>query len=822
MANTIFRGDAKAVAQVIKITPANVEPGDVFSLTINGKSVEYTAESASVADVVDGLVEAWNASTVPEHSEITAAAVDSDEDGDGDYLTLTADTPGVPFEVTASATDAGGFSIEVSTITEGDPGQNEIQRVSIPSATSGGTFTLTFEGQTTAAIAYDANAAAVQTALEALSNIASGDVEVTGDSPTWTIEFKQAYANTNVAAITGSGASLTGAASLTINTTTEGAPGTNEIQSFNSADQLTAGDIQEEGLFTFITESFEGTVFSNWCSVNATASEIQTAIENLLDNADGNGTGNILVTRTGTTGNYTWTIEFVGALGQQIIDSAFLQIASPDLTVVNLDTDQEGSATAVNEIQTVRINGAPTGGTFTLSFQGQTTAGIAFDASAAIVEAALEALSNIDDVTVSKSGTTYTITFGGTLAGTDVGQLTGSASSLTGGAVSVATTQEAIATENEVQRIAFSQTPSGGTFTLTWNAETTAAIDYDATASEVQTALEGLTTPAPGDFSVSGAAGGPWLVEFTGTYAATDVSAITGTSSLSGSGTQSLTLETTQRSLGPAHFDDPTNWTNARVPDSGNTLYFASGRQDCLYGLKQKTTFTADASSDVLTLAGPVHFVDDQIVQVVSSDTLPAGLSAATNYYVIDSDRDAGTLKLSASSGGAAVNITDAGTGTHTLAVVLTKLVQDSRYTGKIGLPERNANGSYYEYRPTYLAIAATTVELGGGDGSGSGRIKLDTGPFAAAITIYDTGGGADTGLPAVMWKGSSASSDVTVLEGEMGSAILATESAVIDALVIRSGAVFLGTVTIGSIERTGGELLAENVTLNGSLQIRG
>lgn len=41
-----------------------------------------------------------------------------------------------------------------------------------------GTFTLTVEGQTTAGIAYNATAADVQAALEALSNVAVGDVTV--------------------------------------------------------------------------------------------------------------------------------------------------------------------------------------------------------------------------------------------------------------------------------------------------------------------------------------------------------------------------------------------------------------------------------------------------------------------------------------------------------------------------------------------------------------------------------------------------------------------------------------------------------------------
>ena len=54
---------------------------------------------------------------------------------------------------------------------------NETQTVRVTNAT-GGTFTLTFDGQTTAPIAFNATAAAIQAALEALSNIEPGDVVV--------------------------------------------------------------------------------------------------------------------------------------------------------------------------------------------------------------------------------------------------------------------------------------------------------------------------------------------------------------------------------------------------------------------------------------------------------------------------------------------------------------------------------------------------------------------------------------------------------------------------------------------------------------------
>lgn len=101
-----------------------------------------------------------------------------------------------------------------------------------------------------------------------------------------------------------------------------------------------------------------------------------------------------------------------------------------------------------SEVQTITITGTPTGGDFTLTFDGQTTAAIAFDAAAAAVQSALEALSNIapGDVVCTGGplpGAAVTVTFGGTLAGTDVPQMTANDAGLTGGtdpAVVIATT----------------------------------------------------------------------------------------------------------------------------------------------------------------------------------------------------------------------------------------------------------------------------------------------------------------------------------------------------------------------------------------------
>jgi hypothetical protein len=98
-----------------------------------------------------------------------------------------------------------------------------------------------------------------------------------------------------------------------------------------------------------------------------------------------------------------------------------------------------------NEAQTLTITGGPTGGTWTGTYAGQTTGAIPFNATAATVRTALEALSTIGVGNVSVTGSAggpYTVTFIGTLAGANLAQMTASGAGLTGGtapSVAVAT-----------------------------------------------------------------------------------------------------------------------------------------------------------------------------------------------------------------------------------------------------------------------------------------------------------------------------------------------------------------------------------------------
>lgn len=105
-------------------------------------------------------------------------------------------------------------------------GANEQQTVTVTGAPTGGTFTLTFNGATTAAIAFNAAAAAVTTALEALPNIGPGNVVSTGGALPGTpvvITFQNQLGRQNVPVMTAAHA-FTGGTSpaIAVTTTTAG------------------------------------------------------------------------------------------------------------------------------------------------------------------------------------------------------------------------------------------------------------------------------------------------------------------------------------------------------------------------------------------------------------------------------------------------------------------------------------------------------------------------------------------------------------------------------------------------------------------------
>ena len=121
--------------------------------------------------------------------------------------------------------------------------------------------------------------------------------------------------------------------------------------------------------------------------------------------------------------------------------------------------------------------------------------------------------------------------------------------------------------------------------------------------------------------------------------------------------------------------------------------------------LGQSDTFTADAGTDICTWTStaniPSNILTGTRVRLTTTTTLPAGLATATDYYVIRLSDTTFSLATSYANAvaGTAINITDAGTGTHTVTWLL------PRYTNGAGL-----NAIFFN--PASTALGAGTPNL--------------------------------------------------------------------------------------------------------------
>lgn len=101
-----------------------------------------------------------------------------------------------------------------------------------------------------------------------------------------------------------------------------------------------------------------------------------------------------------------------------------------------------------------------------------------------------------------------------------------------------------------------------------------------------------------------------------------------------------------------------TTWPTTRADFNSVTVNFVSG---------YAVPFTAVAGTDVLTWGRTP--VASEAVRVVCTDgDLPAPLAVLTDYYV--RDVSGSTCKLALTDGGSAIDITDAGTGTHFVGAI--------------------------------------------------------------------------------------------------------------------------------------------------------
>lgn len=123
----------------------------------------------------------------------------------------------------------------------------------------------------------------------------------------------------------------------------------------------------------------------------------------------------------------------------------------------------------------------------------------------------------------------------------------------------------------------------------------------------------------------------------------------------------------------PDELADTAKFNLGFIPTLTGTVTFADGKSDAVVTATTKTFTTFDLAGDILRVAAGHGASTGQRVKVSSATTLPAGLSATYEYYLRpDVTNPTTDFTLHWTLDGAEnntdrVDVTDAGTGVHTL-----------------------------------------------------------------------------------------------------------------------------------------------------------
>lgn len=386
----------------------------------------------------------------------------------------TADTA---YEVGAQVipTVANGFKYCLTEVFNLSNSSNEQQRILFSSVPTSGTWRLEYgPSETTTDLAFNANAAAVAAALNALVSLST--TQVTGNYVSgFTVNFVGADGNRTHP-------------QLALNSA-----GRNEINCI----ALDLNPNVGAWSLNFGVDTTAPLAF------NITLSQLKSALEALPSI----GVGNVDVI-AGVSGE-DYRVVFQGTLGlrnlttQLTVNSNSLFAATPVTPIVTETVQGESPNSGTNEQQKVVFSLSPTAGSFRLDFNGNSTALLPFSVSASAVQSALEALLSVGAGNVFVTGTVasgFTITFQNTLGAQNVPLITIPANTLVQGVDSVNITVQTLvpgvlpfAGTDEVQSLAFPFVPDSGTFVLLFSSQSTSPLPFNVTPLQLQTVLNNLS-----------------------------------------------------------------------------------------------------------------------------------------------------------------------------------------------------------------------------------------------------------------------------------------------------------------------------------------
>lgn len=504
-------------------------------------------------------------------------------------------------------------------------------------------------------------------------------------------------------------------------------------------------------------------------------------------------------------------------------DNGTLRQTGGDGTLRLLQQDGNASAAAVHE---VFVPPRTSGGTFTLTFPEGKTAAISATASAATIETALDALI-ASGMGVSGSGIAadpWVITYT-TALGSRPLPIAGDIALSGNGSGSSEIYRQAVRSKSQSARIAISSNATGGTYQIAYGNDGPLTLTFGDSASTVDTALgtlQGIGS-ASNVTTTYDAESQSYNLFFASSLANKKLPELRLVAN-SLDVTSSTTIEVTQQASGPQNLADAANWSANRIPFAGDTIVFESSVGDVRYGLRQWVQVTANTSTEVLTAVGGHDFRQGQIIRFLTAGTLPTGISAGTDYYVLDPDNQNGTFRVSATASGGPVNISGAGSGEIFCGVLAAEIRIAASFSDQIGLPERTSADSV-EYLPRYMKLGIASggiCEIGAGVGRGSGLIRLDFGHSAGSVQLVRSDSSTELDRPSICLLSDSTSLGVDIVSADVGIAAHDGESSTVGAVTQSAGTLYCGDVGVASIAKQGGRLLSRVLTVSGSISIKG
>jgi hypothetical protein len=93
----------------------------------------------------------------------------------------------------------------------------------------------------------------------------------------------------------------------------------------------------------------------------------------------------------------------------------------------------------------------------------------------------------------------------------------------------------------------------------------------------------------------------------------------------------------------------------------------------------------SQANPGVVTYSGADVWANGDPIELTTTGALPTGLSTGTTYYIVNLNTGANTFNLAATVGGAGIQTTSAGSGTHTAHHVPALGITDGVFVGTAG-----------------------------------------------------------------------------------------------------------------------------------------